>query len=165
MTAVSRAAVEAVLATVPDPEIPVVSVMDLGLLKDVVSQADHLEVEMLPTFSGCPALDTIRHDVLEALRARFPDLEIEVRWVFEPAWTTDRISEAGRQAMAGLGIAPPSAGVVMLDLGKPDAESLACPYCGSAQTRMDSAFGPTPCRSVAYCEACRNPFERFKDKG
>jgi ring-1,2-phenylacetyl-CoA epoxidase subunit PaaD len=165
VTAVSRSAVEAVLATIPDPEIPVVSVMDLGLLKDLTSDGQRLEVEMLPTFSGCPALDTIRHDVQEALRVRFPDLEIEVRWVFEPAWTTDRISEAGREAMAGLGIAPPSSGLVMLDLGKPNTESLACPYCGSDRTRMESAFGPTPCRSIAYCDACRNPFERFKDKG
>lgn len=161
----TREAIEEALSTVPDPEIPVISVLDLGLLHAVRIEGTRIEIDLLPTFSGCPALDTIRQDALTAVRARFPGHEVEVRWTFDQPWTSDRISAAGREAMAGLGIAPPSAGLVILDLGRPDEEPLACPYCGSRDTRMESAFGPTPCRAIAYCDSCRNPFERFKDKG
>lgn len=157
--------VESALETVPDPEIPVVSIMDLGLLDSIADVDGRLEVALRPTFSGCPALDTIRHDALIALRAAFPDRDVEVHWTFAEPWTTERISASGREAMAGLGIAPPSNGLVILDLGRPDETPLDCPYCGSADTVLESAFGPTPCRSIAYCNACRNPFERFKDKG
>ena len=120
-----------------------------------------VSVEMLPTFSGCPALDVIAGDVRERL-AREPGVTaVEVRFVFDPPWSSDRISEAGRAKLGAFGIAP-----APLSRGRPlpvlQGQPVACPYCGSTRTVMDNLFGPTPCRSLYRCLECRNPFERFK---
>lgn len=145
--------VRARLATVMDPEIPAVSITDLGIVERVAITGDAIEVDLLPTFTGCPALDVIREDVEQALAGDRPVL---VRFVNSPAWTTERISEAGRAALGTYGISPP-----LLQIGaKP-----ACPFCGSTDTVEESAFGPTLCRTIRYCTACRNPYEGFKRKG
>jgi ring-1,2-phenylacetyl-CoA epoxidase subunit PaaD len=160
-----EAAVRAALETVPDPEIPACSVLDLGMLHRIHADDRSVEVTLLPTFAGCPALDAIQHDARHAIQRALPGLDVTVKFTFEIPWTTDRISAAAREQMQSLGIAPPRTdGLVLIDLGRPSAAG-PCPYCSSEETEGSSAFGPTPCRSVAYCNSCRNPFEVFKPKG
>jgi ring-1,2-phenylacetyl-CoA epoxidase subunit PaaD len=147
--AVTREAVVARLATVHDPEIPTVSIVDLGLVHDVRVGADGVDVELLPAFVACPALEVIRSSVTEALASL--GSPIRVAFVRTVPWTTERLTEEGRAGLRAAGIAPPS-----------EPAAVACPYCGSARVAMDSAFGPTLCRSLFYCRACRQPFEAFK---
>jgi ring-1,2-phenylacetyl-CoA epoxidase subunit PaaD len=142
--------VRAALAEVPDPEIPVLSVIDLGIIHRVEVGPDAIGVAILPTFVGCPALDVIRSSIADHLGARF-GRPVRVETTFEVPWTSERISPAGRVALRQAGIAPPSA---------PD--DVRCPFCASADVVMDSAFGPTQCRSLFYCRGCRQPFEALK---
>lgn len=158
----------AALAGVPDPEIPTCSIVDLGMVGRVAATADALEVDLLPTFVGCPAKDIIGEDAESALRAVADGREVRVRFVYDPPWTTDRITEKGREGLRALGLSPqweaspaqPGTAVVpfMRLSGAP------CPYCGSVETVMEAAFGPTPCRTTHFCRSCRNPFEGFKEK-
>jgi ring-1,2-phenylacetyl-CoA epoxidase subunit PaaD len=149
-------------AAVPDPEVPVLTIDDLGVLRDVTSEDDGtVVVRITPTYSGCPAMDTIRADVLEALRSNgFERVRVEL--VLSPAWTTDWMSEAGRRKLAEYGIAPPAteaerrAGPVSLSLGR------RCPQCGSLDTEQLSRFGSTACKSLWRCRACAEPFDHFK---
>ncbi len=144
------ARVRAILRTVHDPEIPTVSIVDLGLVHDVrVEDAGRISVELLPTFVACPALDVIRATVANALAVL--DGPVEVSFTFAVPWTTERLTAAGRRGLAAAGIAPPA-----------DPADVHCPFCASADVAMDSAFGPTLCRSLFYCRACRQPFEAFK---
>ena len=149
-TGPSEADVLAVLASVPDPEIPVLSVVDLGIVHRVVVGSEEIDVAILPTFVGCPALDVIRASIGERLGARF-GIPVRVETTFEVPWTSDRISAAGRRALREAGIAPPT-----------DAADTRCPICDSVEVVMDSAFGPTQCRSLFYCRGCRQPFEALK---
>jgi ring-1,2-phenylacetyl-CoA epoxidase subunit PaaD len=142
--------VRAALAEVPDPEIPVLSVIDLGIVHRVEVGPDGIGIAILPTFVGCPALDVIRSSIADQLGARF-GRPVRVETTFEVPWTSERISPAGRVALRQAGIAPPSA---------PD--DVRCPFCASADVVMDSAFGPTQCRSLFYCRGCRQPFEALK---
>jgi ring-1,2-phenylacetyl-CoA epoxidase subunit PaaD len=153
------------LASVPDPEIPTCSIVDLGMVERVNVDEDAVEVDLLPTFVGCPAKDVIGEDVEETLRGITDGRAVRVRFVYDPPWTTNRITERGRAGLRALGISPHwehSAGPVtvpmMRDAGTP------CPFCGSADTVMEAAFGPTPCRTTHFCRACRNPFDGFKEK-
>ncbi len=146
----TEAAVRAELAQVPDPEIPVLSVVDLGIVHRVEVGRDRIDVAILPTFVGCPALDIIRASIGDRLSERF-GRPVRVETTFEVPWTSDRISPAGRVALAAAGIAPPS-----------EPEDVRCPHCSSADVVMDSAFGPTQCRSLFYCRGCRQPFEALK---
>lgn len=146
----SEASVRAALTEVPDPEIPVLSVVDLGIVHRVEVGADGIDVAILPTFVGCPALDIIRSSIADELGARF-GRPVRVATSFEVPWTSDRISPAGREALKAAGIAPPAA-----------PEDVRCPHCSSADVVMDSAFGPTQCRSLYYCRGCRQPFEALK---
>jgi ring-1,2-phenylacetyl-CoA epoxidase subunit PaaD len=147
-----------VVAEVPDPEVPVLTIEDLGVLREVAIEDEHVTVTITPTYSGCPAMDTIRADVLAALAAAgHPDAE--VRLTLSPAWTTDWMSEAGKRKLLEYGIAPPQPrgdGPVPLTL------SLRCPQCGSPDTRELSRFGSTACKSLWVCNACREPFDHFK---
>lgn len=138
------------LAAVPDPEIPVLSVVDLGIVHRVAVGPDAIDVAILPTFVGCPALDVIRATIIERLEERF-DRQVHVETTFEVPWTSARISSRGLAALRRAGIAPPSA-----------PEDMRCPFCDSANVVMDSAFGPTQCRSLFYCRGCRQPFEALK---
>jgi ring-1,2-phenylacetyl-CoA epoxidase subunit PaaD len=146
----SEAEVLVALAQVPDPEIPVLSVMDLGIIHRVAVEPEHIDVAILPTFVGCPALDVIRASIADDLGERF-GRAVRVETTFEVPWTSDRISPAGRVALQAAGIAPPSA-----------PEDVRCPHCSSGDVVMDSAFGPTQCRSLFYCRSCRQPFEALK---
>lgn len=137
------------LRSVSDPEVPVLSILDLGVVESVRVDGDALEVVLLPTFTGCPALGFIQAAVEERLRCLPGVRQVHVHYRLEPAWSSERISDAGRLALRSFGIAPPGASAI-------------CPYCGSRHTRVESAFGPTRCRATYYCEDCKNPFERMK---
>jgi ring-1,2-phenylacetyl-CoA epoxidase subunit PaaD len=154
------------LAAVRDPEIPPVSINDLGIVERVEVTDGAIEVQLLPTFAGCPALDVIREDVEEAVRAVAGDREVRVAFVYSPPWTSDRITPAGREALRSYGLTPPGPGRVFVPLAAfgPSEGSAPCPFCGSEETVLESAFGPTLCRTTHFCRACRNPFEAFKPK-
>ncbi len=142
-------AVRDALAEIPDPELPVVSIVELGMIHRVAVDEGGIRVAILPTFIGCPAIGMIEASIAARLAAF--DRPVEVRTSFEIPWTSDRISEVGRRALATAGIAPPAA-----------PHDVRCPWCASDQVAMDSAFGPTQCRSLYYCRACRQPFEALK---
>ncbi len=141
--------VRSVLATVHDPEIPTVSIVDLGLVHEIRIEPDRLAVELLPTFVACPALHVIREAVVDAL-AVF-DRPAEVSFTFAVPWTTERLNPDGVAGLRAAGIAPPAA-----------IDAVRCPYCDSDKVAMDNLFGPALCRSLFYCRACRQPFESFK---
>ncbi|WP_018347686.1 1,2-phenylacetyl-CoA epoxidase subunit PaaD [Longispora albida] len=156
----TRGEYEAV-AAVPDPEIPTVTIEDLGILRDVEVEGSRVVVTITPTYSGCPAMDTIRTDIRRAL----PGRDVEVRTVLSPAWTTDWITDAGREKLAKARIAPPwrsdqrlsaPPGTLMLSI------SVRCPNCGSPDTTELSRFGSTACKSLWRCRACGDPFDHFK---
>jgi ring-1,2-phenylacetyl-CoA epoxidase subunit PaaD len=164
VTATLATDARALVATVPDPELPVVTIEDLGVLRDVRVEDDgHVVVEITPTYSGCPAMDAIRADVLVRLRGHGFD-DAEVRLVLSPAWTTDWITDAGRAALREFGIAPPHP----VDHATPARHAVAltlsvrCPRCGSPDTREISRFGSTACKSLWTCRACLEPFDHVK---
>jgi len=151
-------------AAVLDPEVPVLTIADLGVLRDVTMADDGtVIVTVTPTYSGCPAMDVIRHDVESAVREAGFD-RVEVRTVLSPAWTTDWMTEQGRQALQEYGIAPPGRRTSPGDGSRaiPVTISVRCPQCGSADTRESSRFGSTACKSLWVCRACREPFDHFK---
>ena len=156
-TTVTTADLWELVAAVPDPELPMITIGQLGVLRDVrVATDGHVVVEITPTYSGCPAMDAIGADVRARLAtAGYEDAE--VRLVLAPAWTTDWITEAGRAALRRHGIAPPHpAGPVALQL------SVRCPRCGSPDTREISKFGSTACKALWKCHACLEPFDHVK---
>ncbi len=179
----------AALAEIPDPEIPVISVVDLGVVRAVQVEDGRVRVEFTPTFIGCPALEVMR----EQMAARIVELgaEPEVEVVLDDSWSTDRITPEGREKLRAAGLAPPaprsawrrrngpadepralSDGVASdasapRESGEPtlvqlQSNGFRCPYCGSRDTALENIFGPTPCRSLRYCRGCRQPFEQFK---
>ena len=150
------------LATVPDPEIPAVSVVDMGMIREVEVIDRSARVVVLPTFTGCPALPIIRADVAKAVRGVGGIEDVQVEVSFTPPWTSDRITAEGRAKLEGFGLAPPTGEgpVLITEIGLPKAA--ICPFCGSKNTHNENPFGPTPCRALYYCNGCRNPFEQFK---
>jgi ring-1,2-phenylacetyl-CoA epoxidase subunit PaaD len=150
------------LAEIPDPEIPVVSLIDLGVVRDVsVSDDARVRVEFTPTFLGCPALEVMRDAMASRLAALGAEPEIEV--VLDDSWSTDRITPEGREKLRAAGFAPPAPRETSAPrLVQLQTNAFRCPYCGSTETRLENIFGPTPCRSLRYCETCRQPFEQFK---
>ncbi|MEO1251065.1 MAG: 1,2-phenylacetyl-CoA epoxidase subunit PaaD [Pseudomonadota bacterium] len=147
------------LADVPDPEIPVISVVDLGIVRNVAWRGETLVVTITPTYSGCPATAVISFEIEEALRRRgIKDLKLET--VLSPAWTTDWITDEGREKLRDYGIAPPQ-GASCAGAMKP-AGPVACPRCGSTETEEISRFGSTPCKASWRCKTCREPFDYFK---
>lgn len=148
------------LAGVSDPEIPVVSVVDLGIIAGVDVQSDGVTVRMTPTFAGCPALDIMRNDIAHSLRdAGFDSVRVDV--VFDPPWSSDRISDDGRRKLKEFGLAPPGP-ACQGGLTEKMIARVSCPHCDSANTTLESIFGPTLCRAIHYCNACRQSFEQFK---
>jgi ring-1,2-phenylacetyl-CoA epoxidase subunit PaaD len=149
------------LAEVPDPEIPVISLVDLGVVRDIEVADGRVRVEFTPTFLGCPAVDVMRDRMEEAVRALGGEPQIDV--VLDDSWSTDRITPAGREKLRESGFAPPApreaAGPTLVQL---ESHAFRCPYCGSTDTRLENIFGPTPCRSIRWCASCRQPFEQFK---
>jgi ring-1,2-phenylacetyl-CoA epoxidase subunit PaaD len=147
-------------ATVVDPEVPVLTIEDLGVLRRVVIEGSTVLVEITPTYSGCPAVDAMRDDIGTVL-ARAGYENVVVRSVLAPAWTTDWMSDAGRAKLTEYGIAAPAArgagGPVNLGLG------IRCPHCGSMHTRELSRFGSTSCQALSVCQRCQEPFDYFKE--
>jgi ring-1,2-phenylacetyl-CoA epoxidase subunit PaaD len=146
---VSADAVRTLLATVHDPEIPTVSIVDLGLIHSISVAEERIAIELLPTFVACPALEVIRSTVLDAVAVL--GRPVEVSFTFAVPWTTERLTDAGNAGLRSAGIAAPA-----------EPSAVRCPFCAGADVAMDSAFGPTLCRSLFYCRACRQPFEAFK---
>jgi ring-1,2-phenylacetyl-CoA epoxidase subunit PaaD len=158
---VTEAQVWEALAEVADPEIPVISVVDLGVVRDVRVDDRGVHVEFTPTFLGCPALDAMRAQIEERIAELGAEPEVEV--VLDDSWSTDRITPEGREKLRAAGFAPPTP----REVGGPNLVQLQsngfrCPYCGSRETALENIFGPTPCRSLRYCRDCRQPFEQFK---
>ena len=151
----------AALDEIPDPEIPVISLVDLGVIRDVRVDGEHVEVELTPTFLGCPALEVMKRQLEEKVESLGG--EPDVRVIQDDSWSTDRITPAGREKLREAGFAPPApraAGATTLV--QLQSKAFRCPYCGSTETRLENIFGPTPCRSIRWCESCRQPFEQFK---
>jgi ring-1,2-phenylacetyl-CoA epoxidase subunit PaaD len=153
------------LATVPDPEIPALSVVDLGIVRDVEESSDgrRVTVTLTPTYSGCPATEVIAHDVRAALESAYDEVDVVTR--LSPAWTTDWISDNARAKLHGFGIAPPATvapdgrvSLPLLEIGVPEQ----CPHCGSRDVQELSGFGSTPCKALWRCVSCREPFDYFK---
>jgi ring-1,2-phenylacetyl-CoA epoxidase subunit PaaD len=147
------------VGAVPDPEIPVLTLDDLGIVRDVQVEGERAIVAITPTYSGCPALDPIREDVARAVRAQ-GYADVEVRTVLSPAWSTDWMSEEGRRKLRAYGISPPAPhhgpGCPLVD------DDVRCPRCGSERTEQISRFGATPCQAHFVCRECEEPFDHFK---
>ena len=182
---VSRGEIFDVLQSIPDPEMPI-SIVDLGLVEavrvhsprngcDETSRTGaHIEIDLLPTFIGCPALDMIAGDVRAKIGA-IPNVdEVRVNWIFDPPWSVDRITPAGRESLRehGVTVPAPGSGNHLHVAGHEAPQTITlrtsavpCPFCGSKSTYLDSPFGPTRCRTIYYCESCRNSFENLKRIG
>jgi ring-1,2-phenylacetyl-CoA epoxidase subunit PaaD len=158
---VTEAQVWEALGEVADPEIPVVSLVDLGVVRDVRVEDGRVHVAFTPTFLGCPALEVMRDELAAKVAELGAEPDVEV--VQDDSWSTDRITPEGREKLRAAGFAPPAPRVdgettlVQLQTG-----TFRCPYCGSIDTKLENIFGPTPCRSIRYCNTCRQPFEQFK---
>ena len=158
---VTEERVREALAAIPDPEIPVISIVDLGVVRDVDVDGERVRVEFTPTFLGCPALEAMRAQMEEAIRELGAEPEIDV--ILDDSWSTDRITPEGREKLREAGFAPPAPREATAPtLVQLTTAVFRCPYCGSTETRLENIFGPTPCRSLRYCESCRQPFEQFK---
>jgi len=169
----------AALAEIADPEIPTISIVDLGVVRsvsvepcpdtprpgtrsgDMAGPDSRVRVEFTPTFLGCPALEVMRDQMAERIRELGAEPEVEV--ILDDSWSTDRITPEGREKLRASGFAPPApraaGGPQLVQL---QSNAFRCPYCNSTETRLENIFGPTPCRSIRYCESCRQPFEQFK---
>ena len=151
----------AALEEIPDPEIPVISLVDLGVIRDVQVDGAHVRIEFTPTFLGCPALDAMRRALEETVVGLGGEPEVAV--IQDDSWSTDRITPAGREKLRDAGFAPPAPRAAGLTtLLQLQGKAFRCPYCDSTETRLENLFGPTPCRSIRWCESCRQPFEQFK---
>lgn len=167
MSAPTRLGAREVVARVVDPEMPMLTLADLGVVRDVVVDGDAVAVTITPTYSGCPAIEEMRDDLRASLTGAGYG-PVEVRTVLSPAWSTDWISDDGRRKLAEAGIAPPgpvarrAGGPVPLTL-TPATSSVRCPNCGAPATEEFSRFGPTPCTALRRCPSCREPFEHMKE--
>lgn len=162
----TKEAVLEILTEVKDPELPVIDIVELGIVRDVVFEGDRLRIDVTPTYSGCPAMEVIEREIVETLNSHGFG-EVTVRSVFLPAWTTDWISAETKEKLRAYGIAPPSAvgksgtaeELVTIRRGR---TAIECPYCGSPNTKEKSEFGSTACKAIHYCTSCRQPFDYFK---
>ena len=155
------------LESVADPEIPVVSVVELGIIQGVTLNERGATIAMTPTFAGCPALYVMQEEIEQAVvDLGLPPEQVHVQVKLDPPWSSERITEPGRAKLASIGLAPPErvpagGGLIALD-DITLADGIECPFCQSRDTQLESPFGPTMCRSLYYCHACKQPFEKFK---
>lgn len=159
LNAVAETKVMDLLSAVPDPEVPVLSVTDLGIIRKVAVSGDAVEVTITPTYTGCPAMDAIAFDIKMMLLSHGYK-HVKILSVLSPAWTTDWMTEAGKEKLKSYGIAPPKRG--MAGLTGEDAPVVECPQCGSAETLLLSQFGSTACKALYQCTVCKEPFDYFK---
>jgi ring-1,2-phenylacetyl-CoA epoxidase subunit PaaD len=158
---VTEAEVWDALAEVEDPEIPVISLVDLGVVRAVRVEGERVRLELTPTFLGCPALEVMRAQLTAAIEGLGAEADVEV--VLDDSWSTDRITPEGREKLRAAGFAPPAPREASAPrLVQLQSQAFRCPYCGSTDTKLENIFGPTPCRSIRYCSSCRQPFEQFK---
>ena len=153
--------IEHILSSVCDPEVPVLTILDLGIVRDISIVDSKILITITPTYSGCPAMDAINFDIrLKLLEAGYK--EIDIKTVLSPAWTTDWMSEKGKQKLKAYGIAPPQDDDISIDtlFGKPD--QIECPHCNSKKTELISQFGSTACKALYRCKDCLEPFDYFK---
>ncbi len=162
-TRVSAEQIRLWLDQVPDPEIPVLSVVDLGLIRDVQWDGSVCVVTITPTYSGCPAMDEIAADIKDELR-RHGMADVRIQTVLSPAWTTDWMTPKGRAALKSYGIAPPQEKAIDISgiSRRADTPAVDCPHCGSNNTRLISHFGSTSCKALYRCSQCGEPFDYFK---
>lgn len=158
-----RGAVEAVLRSIDDPEMPI-SIVDLGIVERVAIEDGAVAVDVIPTFVGCPALDMIRDEIVARLGRVEGVAAVAVRFIHDPPWSPDRISVEGRARLREHGVTVPER-VAAPELVPLTQSAVPCPFCGSRSTRRESPFGPTRCRSIWYCDACRNGFEHLRRAG
>lgn len=155
------------LESVTDPEIPVVSLVELGIIQGVEVRDGEVYVALTPTFAGCPALYVMKDEVRQAITGLgVPNEDVRVEVVLSPPWSSERITEEGRRKLKEIGLAPPErvpaqGGLIALDSIQL-LDGIACPFCDSHNTHLESPFGPTMCRSLYYCNGCKQPFEKFK---
>jgi ring-1,2-phenylacetyl-CoA epoxidase subunit PaaD len=148
-----------ILETIHDPEIPVISIIEMGMVRGIRFEQQKAVITFAPTFSGCPALQMIQDQILSSLNdAGYPDVEIEV--VYHPSWSSDEITPQGRLKLKGFGISPPDHHQGLIEIAL--LEPVACPYCDSTDTSRKNSFGPTRCRAIYFCNQCHQPFEQFK---
>jgi ring-1,2-phenylacetyl-CoA epoxidase subunit PaaD len=159
MAALSTTTIYQWLEEVKDPEIPVLSLVDLGVITDITIEKDHVKIVMTPTFVGCPALDMMKSEVLEVMHKNGVH-EVDIEISYRKPWTSDLISEKGKVALKKFGLAPPPASHVFTDLDM--LEHVPCPRCNGTDTELRNTFGPTLCRSIHFCNTCRDAFEQFK---
>jgi ring-1,2-phenylacetyl-CoA epoxidase subunit PaaD len=147
-----------VLAEIADPEIPAISLVELGVVRDVEVEGGRVRVRFTPTFLGCPAVEVMRDLMAERIRELGAEPDVEIS---QEGWSSERITDEGRRKLRESGFSPPT-GAAPATLVQLQSAVHRCPYCGSEDTRLENLFGPTPCRSIRYCNACRQPFEQFK---
>ena len=152
--------IEELLRLVSDPEIPVLSIMDMGIVRKVEKDGDTYKIDISPTYSGCPAMDTIGDDIISAFKTK--ELDATINLVLAPAWTTDWITERGRKALEDYGIAAPRSAEVDKAALLGEANTIKCTNCGSLNTKMVSRFGSTACKALFQCNDCHDPFDYFK---
>jgi len=157
--------VRAELSTIADPEIPAISVVDLGVIGRVSVDGEAVRVQLLPTFVGCPAIGVMQQQITERLTSLELAERVEVEISFDPPWTSDRITPKGRERLRESGFAPPHLAPMAITAGLDELSIVTvaeCPYCGSTNTTLENPFGPTLCRAIYHCADCRQPFEQFK---
>jgi ring-1,2-phenylacetyl-CoA epoxidase subunit PaaD len=152
------AEIESILAEIPDPEIPVISIKELGILRSVEQKNDHYTITITPTYTACPAMGWIENEIKNKM-ANIGIPDVEVKTTYTPAWTTDWISENAKQKLKDYGIAPPMHSSCSVNF---TSQKVPCPHCGSPDTEIISRFGSTACKSLLKCNECREPFEQFK---
>ncbi len=158
---VTAAQVWAALEEIPDPEIPVISLVELGVIRGVEIDGDRVHIDFTPTFLGCPALEVMKRALEDKVTELGGDPDVAV--IQDDSWSTDRITPAGREKLREAGFAPPAPRAAgPATLVQLQSKAFRCPYCGSTETKLENIFGPTPCRSIRWCEGCRQPFEQFK---
>ena len=160
-TAIETSDIYRMLETIPDPEIPVISIIELGIVRDVKVSEGKVQIDITPTYSGCPAMMAIERDIKETLTANGIS-DVTVKLVYSPVWTTDWIPAAAKEKLRKYGIAPPAESTSDKSVLSLHPRAIACPRCGSLRTTMVSPFGSTACKALYRCLACREPFEHFK---
>lgn len=157
-----NAAIWQLLDSIPDPEVPAISIVELGVVREINLEGSTVEVVMTPTYSGCPAMKMMEEAVKEKLSAE--GYQVGIRIIYKPAWTTEWLSDETREKLRAYGIAPPPKLTFehLHPLAPVSNEQVRCPFCNSTQTTLTSRFGSTACKALYYCESCRQPFEQFK---
>jgi ring-1,2-phenylacetyl-CoA epoxidase subunit PaaD len=154
--------IRSILNEIPDPEVPAISIVELGVVRDIRITDDGVEIDITPTYSGCPALKTMEDDVRAKMQEHH--IPVKIKTIFKHAWTTEWMSEETKEKLRAYGIAPPQkiSFANMHPFSKERTEPLACPFCSSTNTKLTSQFGSTACKALYFCDNCHQPFEHFK---